>query len=181
MCVCTRAHIPTHLLIPCPFLTYHVGYGRHRSIQWGRKPALGIEERKVTDKSHTDLPLSCEHSCSLRLVFSDVMYSSQANPQRTLHLRELSNRYANVRLANRTAFFSYRWSCAAGTLVCVMQKSWCDVHRPVKTIPRPEWASNTVAGLMSVQETLPMLPTRLTALSLWRKSDVCIGLCQISN
>lgn len=110
VCVCTRAHIPTHLLIPCPFLIYHGGSGRHRSIQWGQKPALGIAERKIMDKSHTDFPLSCEHSCSLRLVFSDVMYRSQANPQRTLHLRELSYRYASISLANRTAFFSYRCS-----------------------------------------------------------------------
>lgn len=64
-------------------------------VGWGES-GLGLEDSKVMEKLHTDLFLSCGHSGSLHLFFSDVMYSGQANPQRTLHLRELSYRYAKV-------------------------------------------------------------------------------------
>lgn len=141
-----------------------------------------MENRKVLERSHTDLALHCGHSCGLHLAFKDVMCSSQANPQRILHLRELSQ-LQKCQPNERTEldFFSATDGPMRQAHLSLTRKGWSVARSPVKTDHRPGRASQVVAGLMGVQEPFTRLSTRLIAAHFWGKAEVCTCLCQVSN
>lgn len=64
-CPCLSvSHTHTALLTPCPPLMLDTE-GTDQFNGGEKKTALGMEDGKIIEKSHTDLALNCGHSCSL--------------------------------------------------------------------------------------------------------------------